>query len=124
MNLNLKLIFCCIVFILFGCDNYNNDSVPDNLIEPKKMTNILVDMELLRSIKSTNASDDYKEKALGDLYLYKKYNIDSLQLVESKKYYSKYPKKYLAIYKSVEKRLKFMKDSLNLIMDSKIDKIE
>tara|TARA_B100001741_G_scaffold308387_1_gene304528 strand:+ start:840 stop:1214 length:375 start_codon:yes stop_codon:yes gene_type:complete len=124
MNLNLKLIFCCIVFILFGCDNYNNESVPDNLIEPKKMTNILVDMELLRSIKSTNASDDYKEKALGDLYLYKKYNIDSLQLVESKKYYSKYPKKYLAIYKSVEKRLKFMKDSLNLIMDSKIDKIE
>ncbi|OUW37803.1 MAG: hypothetical protein CBD44_02955 [Flavobacteriaceae bacterium TMED184] len=124
MNLNLKLIFCCIVFILFGCDNYNNDSVPDNLIEPKKMTNILVDMELLRSIKSTNASDEYKEKALGDLYLYKKYNIDSLQLVESKKYYSKYPKKYLAIYKSVEKRLKFMKDSLNLIMDSKIDKIE
>ena len=124
MNLNLKLIFCCIVFILFGCDNYNNDSVPDNLIEPKKMTNILVDMELLRSIKSTNASDDYKEKALGDLYLYKKYNIDSLQLVESKKYYSKYPKKYLAIYKSVEKKLKFMKDSLNLIMDSKIDKIE
>ncbi len=85
MNLNLELIFCCIVFILFGCDNYNNDSVPDNLIEPKKMTNILVDMELLRSIKSTNASDDYKEKALGDLYLYKKYNIDSLQLVESKK---------------------------------------
>ena len=124
MNLNLKLIFCCIVFILFGCDNYNNDSVPDNLIEPKKMTNILVDMELLRSIKSTNASDEYKEKALGDLYLYKKYNIDSLQLVESKKYYSKYPKKYLAIYKSVEKRLKLMKDSLNLIMDSKIDKIE
>ena len=124
MNLNLKLIFCCIVFILFGCDNYNNDSVPDNLIEPKKMTNILVDMELLRSIKSTNASDEYKEKALGDLYLYKKYNIDSLQLVESKKYYSKYPKKYLAIYKSVEKRLKFMKDSLNLIIDSKIDKIE
>jgi hypothetical protein len=124
MNLNLKLIFCCIVFILFGCDNYNNESVPDNLIEPKKMTNILVDMELLRSIKSTNASDEYKEKALGDLYQYKKYNIDSLQLVESKKYYSKYPKKYLAIYKSVEKRLKFMKDSLNLIMDSKIDKIE
>ena len=124
MNLNLKLIFCCIVFILFGCDNYNNDSVPDNLIEPKKMTNILVDMELLRSIKSTNASDEYKEKALGDLYLYKKYNIDSLQLVESKKHYSKYPKKYLAIYKSVEKRLKLMKDSLNLIMDSKIDKIE
>ena len=124
MNLNLKLIFYYILFILFGCDNYNNDSVPDNLIEPKKMTNILVDMELLRSIKSTNASDEYKEKALGDLYLYKKYNIDSLQLVESKKYYSKYPKKYLAIYKSVEKRLKFMKDSLNLIMDSKIDKIE
>ena len=124
MNFNLKLIFCYIVFILFGCDNYNNDSVPDNLIEPTKMTNILVDMELLRSIKSTNASDEYKEKALGDLYLYKKYNIDSLQLVESKKYYSKYPKKYLAIYKSVEKRLKFMKDSLNLIMDSKIDKIE
>ena len=124
MNLNLKLIFCCIVFILFGCDNYNNDSVPDNLIEPTKMTNILVDMELLRSIKSTNASDEYKEKALGDLYLYKKYNIDSLQLVESKKYYSKYPKKYLAIYKSVEKRLKFMKDSLNLIMDSKIEKIK
>ena len=124
MNLRLKPFFCYIILILFGCNNFNNDKAPDNLIEPNKMVKILVDMELLRSIKSTNASDEYKENALGDLYLYKKYKVDSLQIVESKKYYSKYPKKYLVIYKSVENRLKFMKDSLNQIMDSKIDKIE
>ena len=123
MNLILKLIFYFVLFISFSCDNFN-DQEPDNLIEPEKMANILVDIELLRSIKSTNASDEYKESALGDLYLYKKYKVDSLQIVESKKYYSKYPKKYLAIYKSVEERLKLMKDSLNQIVDSKIDKIE
>lgn len=123
MNLILKTIFYFVLFISFSCDNFN-DQEPDNLIEPEKMANILVDIELLRSIKSTNASDEYKENALGDLYLYKKYKVDSLQIVESKKYYSKYPKKYLAIYKSVEERLKLMKDSLNQILDSKIDKIE
>ncbi|MBR99008.1 MAG: hypothetical protein CMC57_03460 [Flavobacteriaceae bacterium] len=123
MNLILKPIFYFVLFISFSCDNFN-DQEPDNLIEPEKMANILVDIELLRSIKSTNASDEYKESALGDLYLYKKYKVDSLQIVESKKYYSKYPKKYLAIYKSVEERLKLMKDSLNQIVDSKIDKIE
>ena len=123
MNLILKLIFYFVLFISFSCDNFN-DQKPDNLIEPERMANILVDIELLRSIKSTNASDEYKESALGDLYLYKKYKVDSLQIVESKKYYSKYPKKYLAIYKSVEERLKLMKDSLNQIVDSKIDKIE
>ncbi len=123
MNLILKTIFYFVLFISFSCDNFN-DQEPDNLIEPEKMANILVDIELLRSIKSTNASDEYKESALGDLYLYKKYKVDSLQIVESKKYYSKYPKKYLAIYKSVEERLKLMKDSLNQILDSKIDKIE
>tara|TARA_B100000003_G_C10935586_1_gene373082 strand:+ start:588 stop:959 length:372 start_codon:yes stop_codon:yes gene_type:complete len=123
MNLILKPIFYFVLFISFSCDNFN-DQEPDNLIEPEKMANILVDIELLRSIKSTNASDEYKESALGDLYLYKKYKVDSLQIVESKKYYSKYPKKYLAIYKSVEERLKLMKDSLNQIVDSKIDEIE
>lgn len=123
MNLILKPIFYFVLFISFSCDNFN-DQEPDNLIEPEKMANILVDIELLRSIKSTNASDKYKESALGDLYLYKKYKVDSLQIVESKKYYSKYPKKYLAIYKSVEERLKLMKDSLNQIVDSKIDEIE
>ena len=123
MNLILKPIFYFVLFISFSCDNFN-DQEPDNLIEPEKMANILVDIELLRSIKSTNASDEYKESALGDLYLYKKYKVDSLQIVESKKYYSKYPKKYLAIYKSVEERLKLMKDSLNQIVDSKIDRIE
>tara|TARA_B100000287_G_scaffold435400_1_gene503513 strand:- start:1649 stop:2020 length:372 start_codon:yes stop_codon:yes gene_type:complete len=123
MNLILKPIFYFVLFISFSCDNFN-DQEPDNLIEPEKMANILVDIELLRSIKSTNASDEYKENALGDLYLYKKYRVDSLQIVESKKYYSKYPKKYLAIYKSVEERLKLMKDSLNQIVDSKIDEIE
>ena len=123
MNLILKTIFYFVLFISFSCDNFN-DQEPDNLIEPEKMANILVDIELLRSIKSTNAIDEYKESALGDLYLYKKYKVDSLQIVESKKYYSKYPKKYLAIYKSVEERLKLMKDSLNQIVDSKIDKIE
>lgn len=123
MNLILKTIFYFVLFISFSCDNFN-DQEPDNLIEPEKMANILVDIELLRSIKSTNASDEYKESALGDLYLYKKYKVDSLQIVESKKYYSKYPKKYLAIYKSVEERLKLMKDSLNQIVDSKIDEIE
>ena len=123
MNLILKTIFYFVLFISFSCDNFN-DQEPDNLIEPEKMANILLDIELLRSIKSTNASDEYKESALGDLYLYKKYKVDSLQIVESKKYYSKYPKKYLAIYKSVEERLKLMKDSLNQIVDSKIDEIE
>ncbi len=123
MNLILKPIFYFVLLISFSCDNFN-DQEPDNLIEPEKMANILVDIELLRSIKSTNASDEYKESALGDLYLYKKYKVDSLQIVESKKYYSKYPKKYLAIYKSVEERLELMKDSLNQIVDSKIDKIE
>ena len=123
MNLILKPIFYFVLFISFSCDNFN-DQEPDNLIEPEKMANILVDIELLRSIKSTNASDEYKESALGDLYLYKKYKVDSVQIVESKKYYSKYPKKYLAIYKSVEERLKLMKDSLNQIVDSKIDEIE
>ena len=123
MNLILKPIFYFVLLISFSCDNFN-DQEPDNLIEPEKMANILLDIELLRSIKSTNASDEYKESALGDLYLYKKYKVDSLQIVESKKYYSKYPKKYLAIYKSVEERLKLMKDSLNQIVDSKIDRIE
>jgi CII-binding regulator of phage lambda lysogenization HflD len=77
------------------------------------MENILVDIELLRAIKSTNASDKDKENNLGDLYLYKKYDIDSLQLLESKKHYSKNPKQYVLIYEAVENKLKFLKDSLN-----------
>ncbi len=124
MNLILRNNLFFLMIVLLGCSNLTSDKSPENLIEPKKMENILADMELLRAIKSTNASDAYKEKALGDLYLYKKYNVDSLQIVESKKYYSKYPKKYLVIYQAVEKRLEFLKDSINSLMDNKIDRAE
>ena len=113
MNLIIKGFFFYIIVILFGCSSPSDNKIPKDLIDPKKMENILVDIELLRAIKSTNASDKDKENNLGDLYLYKKYDIDSLQLLESKKHYSKNPKQYVLIYEAVENKLKFLKDSLN-----------
>lgn len=47
-----------------------------------------------------------------ETYLYEKYQIDSLQLVESKVYYASRPDVYLKIFKEVEGRLNAQKEAM------------
>ena len=51
-------------------------------------------------------------------YIYKKYDIDSVKLIESQKFYSKNPRKMMSIYLEVDKKLKKAKDSIDFLIKS------
>ncbi len=97
---------------------------PDNLIPKDKMVSILKDMTVINAAKSTN-SGILKEYGIDPTnYVFKKYDIDSTQFVESDRYYASLPQEYESIYREVESLLekeqermeeaKYTSDSLNL----------
>ena len=79
---------------------------PENLIEKEKMIAIYYDLAIYNSIRSTNPAS-LKENNIDEVmpYMFKKYGIDSLQYVNSDKYYASIPLEYQLMYEEVESRL-------------------
>ena len=66
--------YLLIIFLLIGC----SDNVPDNLISKEKMENIIFDIMILNASSGFDLKID--DNLLSDELIYKKHNIDSLQL--------------------------------------------
>lgn len=83
-----------------------NDTVekPKNLIEKDKMVDILYDLSLLEAIKSQNINGGISNEN-ANKYLYKKYKIDSIQLVQSNKYYAADVEEYKKMFEEVKSKL-------------------
>ena len=100
--------------LLFSC---KNDGVkkPSKLIEEEKMVDILYDMSILEAIRSSNPGVLEENSIESRSYIYKKYDIDSLQFLENTTYYASDLKKYRKMYEEVENRIvsnKIVADSL------------
>lgn len=111
-----KRIQCYWVFLIlltWSCSNTGQVEKPENLISEEQMENILFDATLMEAINNSTDRNLELELLLGKPYLYLKYGVDSLQLVESEQYYAKNPRVYLRIYNNVLKRVDKAKDSLN-----------
>ncbi len=77
---------------------------PEKLIEKDKMVDILYDLSLLEAIKSQNINGGISNESAND-YLYKKYKIDSIQLVQNNKYYAADVEEYKKMFEEVKSRL-------------------
>ncbi|MDT7829188.1 DUF4296 domain-containing protein [Pricia sp. S334] len=99
--------YYCLLLVLLSLLSCNENLLekPDDLIPEDKMVSILTDLAIVNAAKSTNMA------VLQDLdiepmdYIFKKYDIDSLQFVESDRYYASLPPEYEEIYKRVESKL-------------------
>lgn len=99
--------YYCLPLVLLSLLSCNENLLekPDDLIPEDKMVAILTDLAVVNAAKSTNMA------VLQDLdiepmdYIFKKYDIDSLQFVESDRYYASLPPEYEEIYKRVESKL-------------------
>ncbi|MDB4292096.1 DUF4296 domain-containing protein [Maribacter sp.] len=97
---------------------------PDNLIPKDKMVDIIQEMAVINIARSTYTEILRDNEIDPTGFVLKKYNVDSLQFVESDRYYVSKPGEYEDIYEIVEKRLeakgkaisetKRIKDSLSL----------
>ena len=94
----------CFLLLLTSCNNLPVEK-PNNLIDEDKMTNILYDLTLLDAIKSQNPYDSISQSIKPRAYIYKKYNIDSLQFVKSNQYYISQIDTYKKIYDEINERL-------------------
>ena len=101
--------YLLIIVLIIGC----SDNVPDNLINKEKMENIIFDIMILNASSGFDLKGD--KNLLSDEFIYKKYNIDSLQFFESELYYSKNPKDHYEIYEKVKIRILKSIDSLRSI---------
>lgn len=97
-----KLLVFGLITLFFSC----NSSVekPKNLIGKDKMIDILYDISLLEAIKSQNINGGITSKAASE-YIYKKYKIDSMQFVNSNKYYASNIEEYKKMFEEVKERL-------------------
>ena len=91
------------VFAVLACNSTTVDK-PDNLIEKDKMISILYDISVLEAVKTQSINGGISSKASAE-YIYKKYKIDSLQLVKSTKYYASDIEEYKKMVDQVKDRL-------------------
>ncbi|SFN41980.1 protein of unknown function [Bizionia echini] len=103
------LIYICIAVFFFNCGQIGKPKKPKNLIPEKEMVTILVDLALLSSAKGVNKKILENHGISPEEYVYNTHNIDSLQFLESNKYYSHNTEEYEIILSSVEDSLKKLK---------------
>lgn len=85
---------------------------PENLIPKEKMVLILNDLAVVNAAKVTNAQILVQHKIEPTEYIFTKYGIDSVQFVESDRYYASIPEEHEEIYLAVEAKLETEKNRI------------
>ncbi|GAB1856167.1 hypothetical protein MHTCC0001_10020 [Flavobacteriaceae bacterium MHTCC 0001] len=111
------IILCCILVVVSSCYNYNKPDKPKNLISKDKMVGILLDLKLIESVTGRDKKVLDSAKVIPEHYVYKKYNIDSVQFAESNAYYAYFMDDYADIYQRVKDSLNTLKAQYQEILD-------
>jgi hypothetical protein len=109
MKRYISYLILGIVFL--GCSD-KEVAPPENLIPEDKMKDILYDLNLLQSINSTNFQVMKNNNVNPEIYIYKKYSIDSLQFAQSNKYYLNNVEKYEKMLDEIAERITQEKQKL------------
>ena len=115
----MKKIFILLMLIM-SCSDQNS---PTDLMSEQQMVDFLLDINIINSSRAYRNNSDLNYYNIKDTFLYEKHNIDSLQFVNSNSYYSSKPKQYLRIYFELQKKMKFIKDSIEIELNLETKKI-
>jgi hypothetical protein len=95
--------------LLTACYQYKEPKKPENLISKEKMTHILIDLQLIKSVSGNNKKALDTQNVKPAQYIYKKYNVDSLQFALSNNYYAFHVADYEEIYTKMKDSLEELK---------------
>ena len=115
----MRKLFILLILIM-SCSNQDG---PSDLMSEQQMVDFLLDINIINSSRAYRNNSDLNYYNIKDTFLYKKHNIDSLQFVNSNKYYSSNPKQYLRIYSNLQKKMRFIKDSIEIELNKETKKI-
>ena len=109
-----------LIMLIISC---SDQSSPTDLMSEQQMVDFLLDINIINSSRAYRNNSDLNYYNIKDSFLYKKHNIDSMQFVKSNSYYSSKPKQYLRIYSELQKKMKFIKDSIEIELNKETKKI-
>lgn len=115
------ILFILVLFVVVSCKEEVVDK-PDKLIDQEIMTNILYDVALLEAIRYQFPYVVDSNQVNTPKFIYKKYNIDSLQFAQSNQYYASHYNEYKMMFSEIDERIKAQKvvvDSLVAIQTKK-----
>jgi len=105
------LSFFVVLMLLCGC----KDTVvqkPEKLLDENQMADALYDVSIIEAMRSRNPG----ENSYNRQYIYKKYNIDSVQFAQNNAYYAADISKYKKIYEKVNARIEKEKKAADSIV--------
>jgi hypothetical protein len=109
-----KVILSLLLVTIFSCGEKGPEK-PERLLSEEQMENILYDLTLMQTLSSTNPQQIQQNGIDVQHYVYNKYGIDSLTLVQNQKYYSANVEKYQNMHHKVAERLKAERVPLDTI---------
>ncbi len=90
---------------MLACNKVDRPSKPDNLISEEKMSDILYEVFILNAAKGINKRIIEQHGIFPKEYIYKKFQMDSLQFALSNDYYSYDTKTYERIMEKLKQRI-------------------
>ncbi|MFA7444343.1 MAG: DUF4296 domain-containing protein [Flavobacteriaceae bacterium] len=97
----LKYLILSVIF--WGCQD--KPQPPENLIPEGKMVDIMYEMAIIQAVKSYDYQLLNQKKIEPTRYIYEKFGVDSLQFVQSNKYYASQLERYEKMHDLVIDRL-------------------
>lgn len=113
-------VLTCLALMLNACYKYNAPKKPENLISKQKMAYILIDLRLIQSVTGNNKKVLDSNNVKPAQYVYKKYNIDSLQFALSNNYYAFHVSDYEDIYTVVNDSLQSLREKYNTLIEEEV----
>lgn len=114
-----------ILFVLcIACEANTANPPPAILIPEDTMENILYDITVLKMIKNNRFGGETPKKILNNNYILRKYNIEDSVLKQNQTYYAQSPKKMVAIYDRIFKRLEKVEDSIGVLVQKEQKELE
>lgn len=110
--------------LLIACEANTANPPPEILIPEDTMENILYDITLLKSIINNRFGGETPKKILNNKYILRKYNIEDSVLKQNQTYYAQSPKKMVAIYDRIIKRLEKVEDSIGVLVQKEQKELE
>jgi len=114
------LVFFVIIFCL-ACDGSTPVNEPGKKITPEIMEDIFYDLSVMKSVQNSKDLNEEFKSYLGTQYIYEKYGIDSLQLIQNQMYYVQKPKLMKKIFQNLEIRYLNIQDSLDTLIKNEYE---
>ena len=101
----MRIVYLILLLVLLSSCSTRMMEPPEDLIEESVFSDILYDVAVLKAVHSTSPATLESQGILIMPYIYEKYDVDSLQLINSNKYYSTLGDRYFKLFQSIETRL-------------------